>query len=64
VTEIRQYFSQAKSYNEETYHADRNINIEAMKTLLDRGKVLFIHCDYVREIINAVHLQATSVFGL
>jgi len=55
VTQVRQYFSQAKSYNEETSHADRNINFEAMKSLFDRSKTLFIHCDYVREIINAVH---------
>jgi len=54
VTQIRQYFSQAKSYNEETSHTDRNINFEAMKSLFDQSKTLFIHCDYVKEIINAV----------
>ncbi len=55
VAQIRQYFSQAKSYNEETAHADRNINFEAMKNLFDRSKPLFVHCDYIREIMNAVH---------
>lgn len=54
VTEVRQYFSQAKSYNEGTAHTDRNINFEAMKGVTDRSTTLFVHCDYVREIINAV----------
>src|SRR5439155_14556641 len=54
VMQIRQYFSQAKSYNDETSHTDRNINFEAMKGVFDKSKTLFIHCDYVREIINAV----------
>ncbi len=54
VTDIRQYFSQAKSYNEQSSHKDRNINFEAMKGLFDGSKTLFIHCGYVKEIINAV----------
>lgn len=55
VTEVRQYFSQAKSYNEEAIHDERNINFEAMKGVTGRSTTLFVHCDYVREIINAVH---------
>ena len=55
VTEVRQYLSQAKSYNEETSHTERNINFAAMKGVTDRSSILFVHCDYVREIINAVH---------
>ena len=54
VMEIRQYFLQAKSYNEEASHAERNINFEAMNGLFNSSKTLFIHCDYVKEIINAV----------
>jgi imidazolonepropionase-like amidohydrolase len=58
VTEVRQYFSQAKSYNEEAGHTDRNINFEAMKGVTDRKTTLFVHCDYVREIINAIHFAS------
>lgn len=54
VNDIRQYFTQAKAYNESTTHAERNINFEAMKGLFDGTKRLYVHCDYVREIINAV----------
>jgi imidazolonepropionase-like amidohydrolase len=58
VTEVRQYFSQAKSYNEEATHMERNINFEAMRGVTDRSVTLFVHCDYVREIINAVHFAS------
>src|SRR6185295_15589531 len=42
VTEVRQYFSQAKSYNEEAAHAERNINFEAMKGVTGRSTTLFV----------------------
>jgi imidazolonepropionase-like amidohydrolase len=58
VIQVRQYFSEAKSYNQQPVHADRNINFEAMKGLFDKSKQLFIHADYVREIINAVHFAS------
>ncbi|MCY7410566.1 MAG: amidohydrolase family protein [Chitinophagales bacterium] len=54
VTEIRQYFTQAQSYNQLATHTARNINFEAMKGVVDGSKKLVVHCDYVREIINAV----------
>lgn len=54
VTEIRQYFTQAKAYNEAVSHKEKNINFEAMTGLFNGSKKLFVHCDNVREIINAV----------
>ncbi|MEO5675302.1 MAG: amidohydrolase family protein [Chitinophagales bacterium] len=59
VTQLRQYFSLAKSYNDATSHLQRNINFEAMQGLFDSSKTLFVHCDYVREIINAVHFAGS-----
>jgi imidazolonepropionase-like amidohydrolase len=57
VMEIRQYFSQAKAYNEQPSAAERNINFEAMKGLY-QSKSLFVHCDYIREITNAVQFAS------
>ena len=53
VMEIRQYFSQSSAYSQEASSKEININFEAMKGLFTQGKTLFVHCDYVREIINA-----------
>lgn len=55
VQEVRDYFTLAKGYNDESSHEDRNINFEAMKGIFDGTKTLFINCDYVREIVNAVN---------
>jgi hypothetical protein len=54
VQDIRKYFSEAQGYNAGSSHTDRNINFEALGSLFDQTKTLFIHTDYVREILNAV----------
>ncbi|MBA3648540.1 MAG: amidohydrolase family protein [Chitinophagales bacterium] len=54
VNEIRSYFIQARAYNENAMHAERNINFEAVKNILAGNKKIFIHCEYVKEIMNAV----------
>jgi imidazolonepropionase-like amidohydrolase len=54
VDQIRDYFQQAKAYNADASHDDRNINFEAMKGLFDGTKTLFIHVDFAREIMNAI----------
>lgn len=59
VSEIRQYFLLAKAYNETTNRAERNINLEAMKGLFDGSKKLIVHCDYIKEINNAVQFAAS-----
>lgn len=45
---------QAKAYNNQKTHEEQNLNLSAMKGLFDGTKTLFVHCDYVREIINAI----------
>jgi imidazolonepropionase-like amidohydrolase len=54
VTEIRQYFAQAKSYSESPAPVERNINFEAMRGLFSGTRNLYVHCNFVREIMNAV----------
>lgn len=54
VTEIRQYFARAKSYSESPGPAERNINFDAMKGLFKGTSSLYVHCNFVREIMNAV----------
>lgn len=62
VQQIRSYFSQAQQYNLQPAHAERNINFEAMKGVFDKSKTVFIHTNYVREIMNAV--EFAKDFGI
>lgn len=54
VQQIRSYFLQAQQYNAQSSHAERNINFEAMKGVFDKSTRVFIHTNYIREIMNAV----------
>lgn len=54
VQQIRSYFIAAQQYNQQASHAERNINFEAMKGVFDKTRSVFIHTNYVREIMNAV----------
>jgi imidazolonepropionase-like amidohydrolase len=39
----------------ESFHAERNINFEAMKGLFDGTKRFFLHAGYAKEIMNGVN---------
>lgn len=54
VMQIRNYFNEAKSWLAQPNHSETNIQFDAMKGVFDGSKTLFIHCDYVKEILNAV----------
>ncbi|MEO6169086.1 MAG: amidohydrolase, partial [Chitinophagales bacterium] len=54
VQQIRSYFIAAQQYNQQASHLERNINFEAMKGVFDKTRSVFIHTNYVREIMNAV----------
>ncbi|MBP9881995.1 MAG: amidohydrolase family protein, partial [Chitinophagales bacterium] len=62
VQQIRSYFQQAQQYNLQATHAERNINFEALKGTFTKSNTIFIHTNYVREIMNAV--QFAKDFGM
>ena len=62
VQQIRSYFQQAQQYNLQATHAERNINFEALKGTFTKSNTIFIHTNYVREIMNAV--QFAKDFGI
>ena len=62
VQQIRSYFQQAQQYNLQATHAERNINFEALKGTFTKANTIFIHTNYVREIMNAV--QFAKDFGM
>ncbi len=51
---IKTLFNDARAYVNSELHDEVNLNLEAMRGLFDGSKKLYVHCDYVREIIAAV----------
>ncbi|MBK5285533.1 MAG: amidohydrolase family protein [Bacteroidia bacterium] len=51
---IRSFFSEAKAYTKQNPE-EKNLHFEAMKDLFSGSKKLFVHCNYVKEIIAAVN---------
>jgi imidazolonepropionase-like amidohydrolase len=51
---IEQLFKEAKSYSL-SIPAEKNLRFDAMKGLFDGTKKLYIHCDYVKEIVAAIN---------
>lgn len=53
---LESFFRDAKAYALESSPAEKNVRLEAMRGLFDGKKKLYVHCDYVKEIIAAIDL--------
>ena len=54
VENIRSFFAEAKTYAKQNPE-QKNLRFEAMKDLFNGNKKLFVHCNFVKEIIAAVN---------
>lgn len=57
LNNINQLFKDARAYFESPTHDETNLNLKAMSGLFDGSKKLYVHADYVREIIAAVNFS-------
>jgi imidazolonepropionase-like amidohydrolase len=55
VTELSAFFTNAFAYYNTTTITEKNLRFEAMKGVFDGSKNLYIHTDYVKDIIGAVN---------
>ena len=55
VNELSTFFSNAFAYYNTTTVTEKNLRFEAMKGVFDGSKNLYIHTDYVKDIIGAVN---------
>ena len=55
VNELSTFFSNAFAYYNTTNITEKNLRFEAMKGVFDGSKNLYIHTDYVKDIIGAVN---------
>lgn len=53
---IRQFFTAAKAYHQEKVHVATNLKFESIKGLFDSSKILYVHCDLVKEMLLAMEL--------
>lgn len=53
---IELVFSEAKAYSLNSNPNEKNLKYEAMKGLFNASKKLYVHCDYVKEIVSAVNM--------
>jgi imidazolonepropionase-like amidohydrolase len=54
LNNIDQLFKEAKAYSL-SIPSEKNLRFDAMKGLFDGSKKLYVHCDYVKEIVAAVN---------
>ncbi len=55
LNELAAFFDNAQAYSKTQNVMDKNLRFEAMKGIFDGTKNLYIHADYVKDIIGAVN---------
>ncbi|HVZ56605.1 MAG TPA: amidohydrolase family protein [Chitinophagaceae bacterium] len=54
IEAIRSFLREARSYLNETSHAQTNLKFEALRPLFSRQQKLFVHCDQVKQMLLAI----------
>lgn len=57
VDAIYRFFNEAKAYAKAPTGKNKNLRFEAMKGIFNGEKTLYIHCDFAREILQAVEIK-------
>jgi imidazolonepropionase-like amidohydrolase len=57
VNELSSFFENALAYYNTTNVTEKNLRFEAMKGIFDGSKNLYIHADYVKDIICAINFS-------
>lgn len=52
---LKKFFADAKAYSKVNDPAEKNLRYEAMRGIFSGSKILFIHADFVKDIILAVN---------
>lgn len=54
VNEIKKFLSDAKAYNETPEKSEKNLRFESMKGLFNGTQQLYVHCNFAKEIMEAI----------
>ena len=53
---LESFLRESKAYSLDPAPTEKNVRFEAMRGLWNGSKKLYVHCDYVKEILNAAEL--------
>lgn len=56
ISDLELFFREAKAYCANSAPQEKNLKFDAMRGLFDGSKKLYVHCDYVKEIVSAVDM--------
>jgi len=59
INELHTFFENALAYSKRDIVDNENLRLEAMKGLFNGSKTLYIHADYVKDIIAAINFSNT-----
>lgn len=54
VEEIKNFFREAKAYNQESNHTNTNLKLAAVKGLFEKKQKLFVHADQLKQMLVAI----------
>lgn len=54
VEEIKNFFREARAYNQETNHVNTNLKLAAVKGLFEKKQKLFVHADQLKQMLVAI----------
>jgi imidazolonepropionase-like amidohydrolase len=54
VEEIKNFFREAKAYNQESNHTNTNLRLAAVKGLFEKKQKLFVHADQLKQMLVAI----------
>ena len=57
MTNLKIFFTNAKAYHETKSPEEKNIRFESMKNVFNGTKTLYIHTDYAKDIVAAIHFS-------
>ncbi len=61
IDELKKLFSDAKAYSQVEKPEEKNLRLESMKGLFNGTQTVFIHADYVKEIIEAIYFAKQNM---
>jgi imidazolonepropionase-like amidohydrolase len=64
INKVRAFFREAQAYNQEDKHAATNLKFQAVHKLFTREEKLFIHCDFVKEMLLAIDIAKEFNFDV
>lgn len=54
IEEVKNFFREAKAYNQESSHININLKLAATKGLFEKKQKLFVHADQVKQMLVAI----------